>query len=137
MLKIYDNLSLKKNSVLIQSMHVKCPNMELFVVCIFLYLDWLWRFTLCWVNLYIQSEYRKIWTRKNSVYGHFLCSEWANLVAKAKGVKIMNNQKQKPKLRIHWRLIFGNVICCSALRIWVGYSILNLDPCSFNGCSLV
>ena len=34
----------------------KCPNTELFLVLIF---------------LYIQSEYRKIWTRNNSVFGHF------------------------------------------------------------------
>ena len=27
------------------------------------------------VNLRIQSEYRKIRTRKNSVFGHFLCSD--------------------------------------------------------------
>ena len=27
------------------------------------------------VNFRIQSEYRKIWTRKNSVFGHFSCSD--------------------------------------------------------------
>ena len=39
----------------------------IFLVRIFLYSDWIRRF--------IQSEYRKIWTRKNSVFGHFLCSK--------------------------------------------------------------
>ena len=29
---------------------------------------------ICGVNLGIQLEYRKIWTRKNSVFGHFSCS---------------------------------------------------------------
>ena len=30
---------------------------------------------------------------------------------------------------------FDNVICCSALWLWVGYFfILNLYLCSFNGC---
>ena len=36
----------------------KCPNMQFFLVRIFLYSD-------------IQSEYRKIRTRRNSVFGHF------------------------------------------------------------------
>ena len=40
----------------------KCPNTELFLVRIFLYSDWIRRFT---------SEYRKIRTRSNSVFGHF------------------------------------------------------------------
>ena len=43
----------------------KCPNTELLLVRIFLYSD---------VNLRIQSEYRKIRTRNNSVFGHFLRS---------------------------------------------------------------
>ena len=43
----------------------KYPNTELFLVRIFLYSDWVRRF------LRIQSEYRKIWTRNNSVFGHF------------------------------------------------------------------
>ena len=42
----------------------KCPNTELFLVHIFLYLD------LIRIRIF-QSEYRKIWTRKNSVFGHF------------------------------------------------------------------
>lgn len=29
-------------------------------------------------------------------------------------------------LRIHWKFLFGNVILCSALRLWVGYSILSI-----------
>ena len=63
----------------------KCPNTELFLVRIFLYLDWIWRFTSVqirsyfWsvffciyeVNLCIQYKYRKILTRNNSVFGHF------------------------------------------------------------------
>ena len=40
----------------------KCPNTELFLVRIFLYSDWIQRFT---------SEYRKIRTRSNSVFEHF------------------------------------------------------------------
>ena len=43
----------------------KCPNAELLLVGIFLYSD---------VNLRIQSEYRKIRARNNSVFGHFLRS---------------------------------------------------------------
>ena len=27
------------------------------------------------------------------------------------------------KVRIQWRLIFGNLIRCSRLRLWVGYFI--------------
>ena len=37
------------------SQREKCPNAEFFLVR-------------------IQSEYRKIWTKKNSVFGHFSCS---------------------------------------------------------------
>ena len=43
----------------------KCPNKEFFLDRIFLY-SFFFR---------IQSEYRKIWTRKNSVFGHFSRSE--------------------------------------------------------------
>ena len=47
---------------------VKFPNTEFFLVRIFLYSDWIRKFT---VNLRIQSECKKIRTRKNSVFGHF------------------------------------------------------------------
>ena len=47
---------------------MKCPNTGLFLVRIFLHLDWIRRLT---VNLRIQSEYRKIRTRNNSAFGHF------------------------------------------------------------------
>ena len=53
-----------------KTLHEKCPNTEFLMVRIFPYLDWIWRFTAC-VNLRIQSKYRKIRTRKNSVFGHF------------------------------------------------------------------
>ena len=49
----------------------KCPNTELFLVRISLYSDWI-RNT---VSLRIKSEYRKIWTKNNSVFGHFSRSE--------------------------------------------------------------
>ena len=52
------------------SLPENCPNTELFLVRIFLYSDS--------VNLRIQSEYRKIRTRNNSVFGHFSRSEWFN-----------------------------------------------------------
>ena len=47
-----------------------CPNTELFLVRIFLYSDWIWRFTR------IQSEYRKIQTRTNAVFGHISRSDY-------------------------------------------------------------
>ena len=56
----------------------KCPNTEFFLVRIFLYSSWIRRFTvfeldteIYSVNYCIQSEYRKIRTRKNSLFGHF------------------------------------------------------------------
>ena len=49
----------------------KCPNTDFFLVRIFLYSDWTRIYS---VNLRIQSEYRKIRTRKKSVSGHFLRS---------------------------------------------------------------
>ena len=50
------------------SLREKCPNVELFLVRIFLYSDWIRRLL---VNLHIQSKYRKIRTKNNSVFGHF------------------------------------------------------------------
>ena len=44
------------------------PNTKFFLVRIFLYSDWIRKFT---GNLRIQSECKKIRTRKNSVFGHF------------------------------------------------------------------
>ena len=44
------------------SFHEKCPNTELFLVRIFLYSDW----------IRIQFKYRRIRTRNNYVFGHFL-----------------------------------------------------------------
>ena len=44
-----------------------CWNQTL-LVYVYLYLDWIRRFT---PNFCIQSKYRKICTRKNSVFGHF------------------------------------------------------------------
>ena len=55
----------------ISTLREKCPNTEFFLVSIFLYSDWILRFT---VNLCIQSKYRKIRTRKNIVFGHFSSS---------------------------------------------------------------
>ena len=46
-----------------------CPNTEYFLVCIFLYLDWIRKVTE--FNLRIQPEYRKIRATKNPVFGHF------------------------------------------------------------------
>ena len=43
----------------------KCPYAEFFLVHIFLCSDWIRG------NIRIQSEYRKIRTRKDSVFGHF------------------------------------------------------------------
>ena len=50
-------------------LHEKWPNTEFFLVHIFPYSVWIR--TFCYVNLRIQSEYGKIRTRKNSVFGHF------------------------------------------------------------------
>ena len=56
----YDIKKLLKLSFKLSSLRERCPNTELFLVRIFQYL-----------NLRIQSEYRKIRTRNNSVLGHF------------------------------------------------------------------
>ena len=55
-----------------ESLREKCQNAEFFLVCVFLYLNWIRKFT---PYHRIQSLYRIIWTRKNSVLGHFSCSE--------------------------------------------------------------
>ena len=51
-----------------KSLREQCPSTELFLVRIFLY-------RIYSVNLHIQSEYRKIRTRNNSVFGQFSRSE--------------------------------------------------------------
>ena len=63
---------------------VKCPITEFFLVRIFLYSDWIRRFT---VNLRIQSKYGKICTRKNSVFGPF-----------SRSVKVFNSDEIKTLL---------------------------------------
>ena len=35
-----------------------------------------WKVSKCSVSLRIQSEWGKLRTRKNSIFGHFPCSEW-------------------------------------------------------------
>ena len=53
----------------------KCPNTRFFLLHIFPHLDWIWRdsdyLSVYRVSLCIQSEFGKIRTRKNSVFGHF------------------------------------------------------------------
>ena len=62
-LEVYEKIvNLAKKSGTLRKM---CPNTELFLVHIFLYLE------IYSVNFRIQSEYRKIRTRNNSVFGHF------------------------------------------------------------------
>ena len=51
------------------SLREKCPNTKLFLVRIFLYLDWIWRFLL------------KIRTRNNSVFGYFSRSDYNQQIA--------------------------------------------------------
>ena len=63
-----ENPILLKTVYLLESTHTlreKCPNEELFLVRIY------------GVNLRIQSEYRKMETRNNSVFGHFSRSDTA------------------------------------------------------------
>ena len=55
-----------------RSLCEKCPNTELFLVRIFLYIPP--------VSVHIQAEYRKIRTKNNSVFGHFPHSGCAELL---------------------------------------------------------
>ena len=54
-----------------------CPNTEFFSGPYFLVFGV--NTEIYGVNLRIQSEYRKIRTRENSVFGHFSHSAWLNL----------------------------------------------------------
>ena len=66
---VYFQCSGGYNEVILFIKHyVKSVLIRSYFRSIFLYSDWIWRFT---VNLRIQSEYRKIRTRNNSVFGHF------------------------------------------------------------------
>ena len=46
------------------SLREKCPNTEFFLVCIFLYLDWIWRYTEYSVRIRKNADQKKfrIWT---------------------------------------------------------------------------
>ena len=58
-----------------KSLCEKRSNIEFFLVHIFLYSNWIRRITEIYdLNLCIQSEYRKIRTTKNYVFGNFLLS---------------------------------------------------------------
>ena len=65
--KLMERLGSERYIVKTFTLREKCPNTELFLVRIYLYSDWIWRFT----PLRIQQEYKKIRTRNNSVFGHF------------------------------------------------------------------
>ena len=90
----------------------KCPNTEFFLVRIFLYSE---------VNLQIQFEYRKIWTRKNSVSGHFSRSDWLRFIIKIEAEHVcwpQSNSKTKygKKLQISARI--ENIeICLLVLKL--------------------
>ena len=85
-----------------------------FLVHIFLYWDWIRRFT-------IQSEYKKIRTRKNSVYGHF---SHGDLLCKFPyWVRTQENTDQI-KLRI-WTIFTQSChfLCSSLVVLWWHRSI--------------
>ena len=82
----------------------KCPNIELFLVRIFLH------------------------SRNNSVFGHAV-DVIGNIIIYAYDNNIYSKCNQVSHLRIKWRLIFALVIRCSRLQLWVGYLHLH----SFNG----
>ena len=65
MKKISSRYIIKQKSKV--TLREKCPNMKLFLVRIFLYSDWIQSA----ISLRIQSEYRKIRTRNNSVLDTF------------------------------------------------------------------
>ena len=65
------NTSFKSIDIMKPSLREKRSNTELFLVRIFLYLDWIRIFKSA-----IKSEYRKIRIRNNSVFGHFSRSAW-------------------------------------------------------------
>ena len=67
----------------VRALREKCPNTELFLVFIFLYSDWT-------VNLRIRSEYRKIRTKNNSVFGHVLRSDRETPLFLSKAFVTMN-----------------------------------------------
>ena len=73
------------------------------------------------VNLHIQSEYRKIWTRKNSVSGHFSRSDWLRFIIKIEAEHVcwpQSNSKTKygKKLQISARI--ENIeICLLVLKL--------------------
>ena len=96
--------NVKGNEKSTHTLREKCPNTELFLVRIFLYSDWIRRFT---INLRIQSEDRKIRTRNNSVFGHFSRSN--------------SSMEQKILLlfMMEWNILVFNAIAWKVLKYGV------------------
>ena len=87
----FDKINMKNIKAISQicSLHEKCPNTEFFLVRIFLYFDWIRRFS---VNLRILSECRKIRTRKNSDFWTLLTQcflKWSNSKIRMKSVALI------------------------------------------------
>ena len=96
----YNPASLKTalNHLILNSLREKCPNTEFFLVRTFLYSGGIRRFTEK-----IQSNYRKIQTRKNPVFGHFSRSDFY--------LKVGNIVMQQ-SMSISWEMLllhFGNL----------------------------
>ena len=81
--KMYSLCKMWKSLLIMLLWHCSHPNFALilrakfisfFLVCIFLYSDWIWReifglnMEIYGINLHIQYEYRKTWTRKNCIW---------------------------------------------------------------------
>ena len=82
----------------------KCPNTEFFLVHIFLYSDWYG--DLVRKSPY-QSEYRKIWTRKNFVFGHFSRS--------GHNIKLDVRVQNLPGLYLRCRCIYSELCCLNTV----------------------
>ena len=74
------------------------------------YSDWIRRFT---VNLRIQSEYRKIQTRKNSVFGHF--TQW--LLPRLSYIYWLINFNVSIDKKLNAICIFAN-LCYILFSLW-------------------
>ena len=88
-----------------------------FLVRIFLYLDWIWRFTEK-ISVFSPKN-RKIRTRKNSVFGHFSFSE--NFEMKVAKFSEFSG--------FHSSFITGNFIATTTLRKKCPYSVLFWSKC--------
>ena len=74
------------------------------------------------VNLGVQSEYMKIRTRKNSLFGHFLCSDYFHLL-ECFGIFSKLYEISFSQYRSSFQIPFGSSNIIKLINTWLVFSL--------------